>query len=124
MISADVAHAMHPNYSEKYDITNQPILNGGLAIKYAASQTYAGDAEAISIVKALCEESHIPYQLYVNRSDQPGGSTIGSIASAALSMRTVDVGIPILGMHSAVETMGTADQKALELLVKEFFVTP
>ena len=121
MLYIDVAHAMHPNYIEKNDLTNKPILNKGLAIKMAASQSYAGDAEAIAIVRALCEKYKINYQMYVNNSDIPGGSTIGSMASALLTMRTLDVGIPILAMHSARETMGKDDQKSLEKLVRVFF---
>ena len=121
MLSIDVAHALHPNYLEKNDVTNKPILNHGLAIKMAASQSYAGDAEAIAIIKALCEKYKIDYQMYVNRSDIPGGSTIGSIASALLSMRTLDIGVPILAMHSARELMGKYDQKSLEFLVRAFF---
>lgn len=121
MLSIDVAHALHPNYTEKNDITNKPVLNGGPAIKTAASQSYAGDAEAVAIVKALCEKHGIPYQQYVNRSDIPGGSTLGSITSTLLPMRTMDIGIPILAMHSARETMGADDQQSLERLVKAFF---
>ena len=121
MLSIDVAHAMHPNYPEKNDLTNKPILNKGLAIKVAASQSYAGDAEAIAIVKGLCQKYKINYQMYVNNSDIPGGSTIGSMASALLAMRTLDIGIPMLAMHSARETMGKYDQKSLESLVRIFF---
>lgn len=121
MLSIDVAHAMHPNYPEKNDITNKPILNKGFALKTSASQSYAGDAQAVAIVKALCKQNNIAYQEYVNRSDIPGGSTLGSIASTLLPVRTMDIGIPILSMHSARETMGRNDQKALENLVKAFF---
>lgn len=121
MLSLDVAHAMHPNYVEKNDLTNKPLLNQGFAIKIAASQSYAGDAEAIAIIKALCNKYKIKYQMYVNNSDIPGGSTIGSIASSLLNMRTLDIGIPILAMHSARETMGKNDQKYLEALVRIFF---
>ncbi len=121
MLSIDVAHALHPNYPEKNDITNKPILNRGFALKTAASQSYAGDAEAVAIVKSLCRQNKIAYQEYVNRSDIPGGSTLGSIASTLLPMRTMDIGIPILAMHSARETMGKNDQKSLEALVKVFF---
>ena len=106
MISADVAHGYHPNYPEKNDITNYPILNKGVVLKMASSQSYAGDAWAIATVKALCENDSIPYQIYVNRSNIPGGSTVGSITSAMLAMRTMDVGVPILAMHSARETIG------------------
>lgn len=121
MLSADVAHALHPNYPEKNDITNKPILNHGVAIKSAASQSYAGDAEAMAIIKLLCDKYKIDYQIYVNRSDIAGGSTIGSIASALLTMRTLDIGAPILAMHSARETMGRNDQRSLEFLVRAFF---
>lgn len=120
MISADVAHGYHPNYPEKNDITNYPILNKGVVLKMASSQSYAGDAWAIATVKALCENDSIPYQIYVNRSNIPGGSTVGSITSAMLAMRTMDVGVPILAMHSARETMGTDDQEALDNLMKAF----
>ena len=120
MISADVAHGYHPNYPEKNDITNYPILNKGVVLKMASSQSYAGDAWAIATVKALCENDSIPYQIYVNRSNIPGGSTVGSITSAILAMRTMDVGVPILAMHSARETMGADDQEALDNLMKAF----
>ena len=120
MISADVAHGYHPNYPEKNDITNYPILNKGVVLKMASSQSYAGDAWAIATVKALCENDFIPYQIYVNRSNIPGGSTVGSITSAMLAMRTMDVGVPILAMHSARETMGADDQEALDNLMKAF----
>ena len=120
MISADVAHGYHPNYPEKNDITNYPILNKGVVLKMASSQSYAGDAWAIATVKALCENDSIPYQIYVNRSNIPGGSTVGSITSAMLAMRTMDVGVPILAMHSARETMGVDDQEALDNLMKAF----
>ena len=98
-------------------MTNFPVLNGGVTLKMACSQSYAGDAEAIGIVSALCMEHEIPYQYYVNRSDIPGGSTLGSILSAQLPIRTMDIGVPILAMHSARETMGAADQEAIERLL-------
>lgn len=120
MISADVAHGLHPNYVEKYDITNLPTLNGGVTLKLAASQSYAGDAKAFAIVKGLCEEAGATYQIFVNRSDSPGGSTVGSISSAMLPMRTMDIGLPLLAMHSAVETMGAHDQGQLNRLMKYF----
>ena len=120
MISADVAHAYHPNHGEKNDITNVPVLNGGVVLKMAASQSYAGDAKAIATVKQLCQDAEVPYQLYVNRSDIPGGSTVGSISSSVLPMRTMDVGLALLAMHSARETMGASDQAALEGLLQAF----
>ncbi len=120
MISSDVAHGLHPNYPEKNDITNIPVLNKGLSLKIACSQSYAGDAKAIAIVKGLCEEADAQYQIYVNRSDIPGGSTVGSISSAMLPMRTIDVGVPLLAMHSARELMGSADQEQLNRLMNHF----
>lgn len=121
MISADVAHAMHPNAPEKNDITNKPVLNGGVTLKIAASQSYAGDAEAVAIVSELCRQGGIPCQYFVNRSDSKGGSTLGSILSAMLPIRTMDIGVPILAMHSARETMGKDDQAAIEALITTFF---
>ena len=120
MISSDVAHGLHPNYPEKNDITNIPTLNKGVALKIACSQSYAGDARAIAIVKGLCEEAGAEYQIYVNRSDIPGGSTVGSISSAMLPMRTMDVGLPLLAMHSARELMGANDQEQLNRLMNHF----
>ena len=120
MISSDVAHGLHPNYPEKNDITNFPVLNGGVTLKQACSQSYAGDAKAIATVKGLCEEADVDYQIYVNRSDIPGGSTVGSISSAMLPMRTMDIGLPLLAMHSAVETMGARDQEQLNHLMQHF----
>lgn len=121
MLSLDVAHAMHPNVPEKNDITNFPVLNGGVTLKIAASQAYAGDAEAIAVVTALCQDENIPFQYFVNRSDIKGGSTLGSILSANLPIRTMDIGVPILAMHSARETMGIKDQEAMENLLCKFF---
>lgn len=121
MLSIDVAHGYHPNYSEKNDLTNKPVLNGGVVIKYASSQKYAGDAEAVAVIKTLCEECNIPHQIYVNRSDIAGGSTLGSMLSSLVPMRAMDIGVPLLAMHSVRELMGAKDQKALEELVSIFF---
>ena len=121
MLSVDVAHGIHPNYPEKYDITTKPMLNGGVVLKQAASQSYAGDAEAVAVVSAICQQAGIPCQKFVNHSDQAGGSTLGSIASALMPMRTMDIGVPILAMHSARETMGASDQEALNALLREFY---
>ena len=120
MISSDVAHGYHPNYGEKNDITNYPTLNGGVVLQIASSQSYAGDAVAQAIVTDLCETHGIKHQIYVNRSDIPGGSTVGSISSAQLVMRTMDVGLPLLAMHSARELMGTYDQIELNRLLTVF----
>lgn len=121
LLSADVAHALHPNVPEKTDPTNLPLLNHGTTIKIAASQSYANDAEAIGIIKSLCQKHDINYQLFVNRADTKGGSTLGSILSANMPMRSLDIGIPILAMHSARETMGINDQVSITKLIKHFF---
>ncbi|WP_099466497.1 M18 family aminopeptidase [Konateibacter massiliensis] len=121
MLSVDVAHGLHPNKVGKHDITNQPILGKGLCIKEACSQSYATDSEAVAVTELLCLSKDIPYQKYINRSDIVGGSTIGAIAAAHLPMKIVDVGIPILAMHSAREVMGVADQTALTDLLETFF---
>ncbi|MCI8326802.1 MAG: M18 family aminopeptidase [Lachnospiraceae bacterium] len=121
LLSVDVAHALHPNQADKTDITNQPILNKGICIKEAGNQSYATDCEAIAVVQQICEKEEIPYQKYVNRSDIQGGSTLGSIASSILPMKTVDIGIPILAMHSARELMGSEDMKSLSRFVTGYF---
>jgi len=121
MLSADVAHGLHPNYPDKIDPTNKPVLNGGVVIKQAASQSYASDAQGVAVIKYLCQENSIPYQEFVNRGDIPGGATLGSIASAQVPILTADVGVPILAMHSAREIMGTEDQHALNNLLKALF---
>lgn len=121
LLSVDVAHGVHPNQAGKMDITNKPVLGRGFCIKEACSQSYATDCEAIAIIQQICEMNNIPYQKFVNRSDMPGGGTLGSIASALLPVKTVDVGIPLLAMHSARELMGAADQQALKDLVEIYF---
>lgn len=112
-MSVDVSHAYHPNYGAKYDITNQHVLNQGFAIKEAAGQSYATDSEAIAIVQQICEKEQIAYQKFVKHSDSVGGGTLGSISSAMLPIRTVDMGVPILAMHSSRETMGVKDYESL-----------
>ena len=113
MMSVDVSHAFHPNYGAKYDLTNRHVLNHGMAIKEACSQSYATDSEAIAIVQQICEKKGIPYQKFVNHSDSMGGGTIGAISSAMLPIRTVDIGVPLLAMHSSRETMGVKDYESL-----------
>lgn len=121
MLSVDVAHGLHPNKQGKMDITNHPVLGRGFCIKEACSQSYATDSEAIAILCQICDADDIPYQRFVNRSDIRGGSTLGSIASTLLPVKTVDIGIPLLSMHSVRELMGVADQKALKDAVTAFF---
>lgn len=121
LLSVDVAHGVHPNQAGKMDVTNRPVLGKGVCIKEASSQSYATDCEAAAIVQQICERKQIPYQKFVNRSDMPGGGTLGAIASAILPIRTVDIGIPLLAMHSARELMGSADQESLKKLTEVYF---
>lgn len=121
MLSVDVAHGLHPNKVSKMDITNHPVLGKGFCIKEACSQSYATDSGAIGIVCQICDKYDIPYQRFVNRSDIRGGGTLGSIASTLLPIKTVDIGVPLLAMHSARELMGAADIDALEKLVEKYF---
>ncbi len=121
MLSVDVAHAAHPNAMEKSDITNRVMLNSGIVIKESANQAYAGDVAAVSTIKQMCREQDIPYQVFVNRSDMAGGQTLGSILSSSVPVRTIDIGVPVLAMHSARELMGAEDQKNLEKLLTVFY---
>lgn len=121
LLSVDVSHGFHPSYSGKYDPTNKNMLNHGFCIKEACSQSYATDSEAVAIVQQICEKEQIPYQKFVNRSDVTGGGTLGSIASAILPVRTVDVGVPVLAMHSSRELMGAKDQESLTKLIRAYF---
>ena len=109
MISADNAHAWHPNYSEKYDPTNHPILGGGPVIKFNAAQKYASDAVSAAIFAEICREAGVPCQRFVNHSDVAGGSTLGNILASSIPVRGVDMGNAILAMHSCRETGSTAD---------------
>ena len=120
MLSVDVAHALHPSHAGKCDPSNKPLMGSGVALKQAAAQTYAGDAEAIAIIRSLCETRDIPWQNFVNRSDIRGGSTLGSLASALVPIRTMDIGVPMLAMHSARELMHKDDQASLERLLAAF----
>lgn len=124
MVSADVAHALHPNHPEKNDVTNFPKLGSGVAIKMSANQKYATDTETIAVMQQLCMQNHISFQKFVNRSDIPGGSTLGTITSSWLPMQTVDIGVPILAMHSARETASMHDILSLQQLIEDFYFCP
>ena len=117
MISADNAHAFHPNYAEKYDPTNHPMLGGGPAIKFNASQKYASDAVSAAIFAEICRKAGVPCQRFVNHSEVAGGSTLGNILASSIPLRGVDMGNAILAMHSCRETGSVADH---EYCVKVF----
>lgn len=109
MVSADNAHSVHPNHPEKYDAQNRTFMNGGIVIKHNANQKYTTDAVSSAIFSAVCEKAGVPVQHFANRSDVPGGSTLGNIANAHASMNTVDIGLAQLAMHSSYETAGVKD---------------
>ena len=109
MISADNAHAWHPNYPEKFDPTNHPVLGGGPVIKFNAAQKYASDAVSAAVFAEICREAGIPCQRFVNHSDVAGGSTLGNILASSIPLRGVDMGNAILAMHSCRETGSVAD---------------
>lgn len=115
MVSADNAQAVHPNYPCKADPSNRPCVNGGIVLKHSANQKYTTDGVSAAVFRSICRKADVPCQNFVNRSDVPGGSTLGNLSSAQAAMRTVDVGLPQLAMHSAYETAGVKD---LEYLVK------
>ncbi|MBQ3665381.1 MAG: M18 family aminopeptidase [Lachnospiraceae bacterium] len=121
MLSIDVAHAIHPNYPEKTDPTNHVMLNKGMVIKIAASQSYSNDAVGIAAISRICNENGIEYQKFVNKSDMAGGQTLGAISSTILPVRTIDIGIPLLSMHSSRELMGVKDEKNLEKFLTVYY---
>ena len=121
MISADNAHAFHPNYAEKYDPTNHPMLGGGPAIKFNASQKYASDAVSAAIFAEICRKAGVPCQRFVNHSDVAGGSTLGNILASTVPLRGVDMGNAILGMHSCRETGSVADHEYCVRALTEFY---
>ena len=123
MISCDNAHAVHPNHPEMADPVNRPQINGGIVIKYNANQKYTTDAVSGAVLKQLCRLADVPYQVYTNRSDIAGGSTLGNISNTQVSLRSVDIGLAQLAMHSPYETAGVKDTWYLERLAEVFYRT-
>jgi len=109
LVSADNAHSVHPNQPDKADPTNRPYMNGGIVIKYSANQKYTTDAVSGAVFKTVCERAGVPYQIFTNRSDMLGGSTLGNISNTQVALNTVDIGLPQLAMHSPYETAGAKD---------------
>lgn len=118
-VSADLAHAVHPNYGDKHDGETRPILGGGPVIKYSASQRYATTAVSAAYFMKACERAEVPFQKFVNRNDIAGGSTIGPALSGLTTIPTVDIGAPVLAMHSIREFGAVADQ----LYTREAFLS-
>ena len=123
LLSVDGAHALHPNYAAKSDLTNEVFLGNGVVIKTSASQRYLSDSEATAVLKQLCHQNKITYQVQVNRSGMPGGQTLGPIATSYLPMQGADLGVPMLAMHSAREMAAGDDYRELVKLMKAFFAS-
>ncbi|MBP3784203.1 MAG: M18 family aminopeptidase [Butyrivibrio sp.] len=121
MISADNAHAVHPNYQDKADPVNRPVMNKGIVIKYNANQKYTTDGVSAANFKLLCKEAGVPFQTFTNRSDMPGGSTLGNISTTQVSVNTVDIGLAQLAMHSPYESAGSKDPEYLAKVAQVFY---
>ena len=121
MLSADNAHAVHPNYSDVADPVNRPYLNEGIVIKYSANQKYCTDAVSAAMFKDICKKADVPYQVFTNRSDILGGSTLGNISTTKVALNAVDIGLPQLAMHSPYETAGIKDTWYLIQAAGKFF---
>ena len=121
MISSDLAHAVHPNLPEKHDPTNRPVLEGGPVLKIAASGSYSTDSTNGAIFAAICESANVPFQKFVNRSDVRGGTTIGPVTSAKLNIPVIDMGAPLIGMHSIRELATVKDNYYTIKAFTEFF---
>ena len=121
MLSADNAHAVHPNHPELADPTHRPVLNCGVVMKYNAAQLYTTDGVSAAIFREICKSVDVPLQIFCNRSDMRGGSTLGNISNSQISMNAVDIGIAQLAMHSSYETAGAADTDFMIRAMKKFF---
>lgn len=121
MISGDMAHAVHPNAGEKHDPQNRPLINKGPVIKLSANMRYTSDSDSSAVYAQICEKANVPYQYFVNRSDERGGSTIGPISSSHLDIRSVDMGTPLLAMHSIRELGGVMDHTYVKKSFDEFY---
>lgn len=123
MLSADNAHAIHPNHTDVSDPTNLVEMNKGVVIKYNANQKYTTDGVSTALFKNICREADVPYQSYANRSDMPGGSTLGNISNAHVSLNTIDIGLAQLAMHSSYETAGVKDIDYMIEAIRAFYNT-
>ena len=121
MVSADNAHAVHPNHVEKADPINRPQMNKGIVIKYNANQKYTTDAVSAAVFKEVCAAVNVPVQTFTNRSDMAGGSTLGNISNAHVSLNSVDIGLAQLAMHSSYETAGAKDTEYLVEALSHFY---
>lgn len=123
MVSADNAHSVHPNHTDKADPTSRPYMNGGIVIKYSANQKYTTDAVSGAVFRTICSRAGVPFQVFTNRSDMLGGSTLGNISGTQVALGTVDIGLPQLAMHSPYETAGAKDTAYLVEAARVLFST-
>lgn len=121
MLSADNAHALHPNHPEYADNGNRPMMNGGVVIKYNANQRYTSDGVSAAMFSKICTDADVPLQFFANRSDMAGGSTLGNISNTHVSLNTVDIGCAQLAMHSAYETAGSRDTDHMLAAMRAFY---
>ena len=121
MISADNAHGLHPNHQDKADPVNRPVINGGIVIKFNAAQKYCTDGVSAAFFRQLCRKANVKTQSFTNRSDIAGGSTLGNLSNLMVPMKSVDIGLAQLAMHSAWETAGVQDTEDLIAVSEEFF---
>ena len=121
MVSADNAHAVHPNHPEFADANNAPVMNGGVVLKFNANQRYTTDGLSAAVFRRICQKAEIPVQTYCNRADMPGGSTLGNISLCHVSVPSVDIGLPQLAMHSCYETGGVKDVGYLVEAMKAYY---
>ena len=121
MISADNAHAVHPNHPEYADATNAPVLGGGVVLKFNAGLRYATDGASAAVFRKVCAKADVPVQTYYNRADIPGGSTLGNISISQVSVPTADIGLPQLAMHSCYETAAIRDAQYLEAAMAAYY---
>ena len=121
MVSADMAHALHPNHPEKHDPVIRPIINGGPVIKIEGNQKYTTDSDSCAVFEMVCQEADVPYQKFVNRSDMKGGGTLGNVSAGQLAIRSVDIGNPMWAMHSIRETGGVDDHTFMTKALNSFY---
>lgn len=121
LVSADNGHAIHPNYEEKCDPVNKPYMGGGVLIKFAGNQSYTTDSVSYALFRSILDDEHIPYQLFFNRSDQPGGSTLGNLSTSHVAINSIDIGVAQLAMHSPYETGSVKDTLQLTNAMTAFY---
>ena len=121
MVSADNAHALHPNHPELADANNAPVMGGGVVIKHNANQRYTTNGVSAALMRKVCQKAGVPVQTYYNRADLPGGSTLGNISLSHVSVPSVDIGLAQLAMHSCYETASVQDAISLELAMQAYY---